>query len=177
MEQPGSASAQVAGTRLVDLPVQPITAAAFAPFGTLIEAAEDGKLFGPDEAQLELGRGTPRFYVMRLKRREHAFTHITRHLAVTQCLASVDAQPWLLAVAAPADPDNADGVPDPAGITAFSVPGRVAVCLHRSTWHAGPFFDAPTQDFFNLELADTNQVDHHNCQLDQRFGLRFRFAA
>ena len=62
-------------------------------------------------------------------------------------------------------------------ITAFSVPGRVAVCLHRSTWHAGPFFDAPTQDFFNLELADTNQVDHHNCLLDQRFGLRFRFAA
>lgn len=31
-------------------------------------------------------------------------------------------------------------------------------------------------DFFNLELADTNQVDHHNCMLDQRFGVVMRFA-
>ena len=57
------------------------------------------------------------------------------------------------------------------------MPGTVAVALHRATWHAGPFFDAPTQDFFNLELADTNQVDHHNCLLDQRFGLSFRFES
>jgi ureidoglycolate lyase len=163
--------------RTIDLPLTPISAAGFAPFGTLVEAAEDGKPFGPDEAQLELSRGTPRFYVMRLKRREKAFTHITRHLAVTQCLASVGGKPWLLAVAPPAEPDNAAAEPDPMAIRAFVVPGHVAVALHRSTWHAGPFFDDPTHDFFNLELADTNQVDHHNCLLDQRFGLRFRFAA
>lgn len=162
--------------RVIDLPVGPISATAFARFGTLIQAAEDGKLFGPDEAQLELTRGTPRFYVMRLKRREKSFTHITRHLAVTQCLASVGGKPWLLAVAPPSDPDNPAGEPDPAEIRAFSVPGDVAVSLHRSTWHAGPFFDEPTHDFFNLELADTNQVDHHNCLLNERFGLRFRFA-
>lgn len=162
--------------RTVELPVSPIRAESFAPFGTLIAAAEDGKLFGPDEAQLELTRGTPRFYVMRLKRREKAFTHITRHLSVTQCLASVGGKPWLLAVAPPTDPDNPAGEPDPEAILAFHVPGDVAVSLHRATWHAGPFFDDPTHAFFNLELADTNQVDHHNCLLDQRFGLRFRFA-
>lgn len=165
-----------ASLRAIDLSVSPISAEAFAPFGTLIAAAEDGKLFGPDEAQLELTRGTPRFYVMRLKRRDKAFTHITRHLAVTQCLASVGGKPWLLAVAPPADPDNPDGEPDPTAIRAFHVPGDVAVSLHRATWHAGPFFDDPTHDFFNLELADTNQVDHHNCLLDQRYGLRFRFV-
>jgi ureidoglycolate lyase len=163
--------------RVIDLPVEPITAQAFAPFGTLIEAAEDGKPFGPDEAMLELGRGTPRFYVMRLRRKDKQFRHITRHLAVTQVLAAVGGQPWLLAVAPPLDPDNPEGDADPMAIRAFEVPGNVAVCLHRSTWHAGPFFEAPTQDFFNLELADTNQVDHHNCLLDQRFGLAFRFAA
>ena len=166
-----------ADTRLIGLPVEPISAAAFAPFGTLIEPAEDGKPFGPAEASLELTRGTPRFYVMRLKRRDKAFTHITRHLSVTQCLAAVGGQDWLLAVAPPSDPDNPDGEPDPAAIRAFRVPGTVAVALHRATWHAGPFFDAPTQDFFNLELADTNQVDHHNCLLDQRFGLSFRFES
>lgn len=171
-----SAQAPSAPLRTVDLPVAPISADAFAPFGTLITPAEDGKLFGPDEAQLELTRGTPRFYVMRLKRRDKAFTHITRHLSVTQCLASVGGKPWLLAVAPPADPDDPGGEPDASAIRAFHVPGDVAVSLHRSTWHAGPFFDDPTQDFFNLELADTNQVDHHNCLLDQRFGLRFRFV-
>jgi len=162
--------------RVIDLTVEPITAAGFAPFGTLIEAAEDGKTFGPDEAQLELGRGTPRFYVMRLHRREKTFRHITRHLAVTQCLAAVGGQPWLIAVAPPHHPDDPDADADPAAIRAFRVPGDVAVSLHRSTWHAGPFFDAPTLAFFNLELADTNQVDHHNCLLDRRFGLAFRFV-
>jgi hypothetical protein len=81
-------------TRTIDLAVASITADAFAPFGTLIAVADDGKPFGPDEAQLELTRGTPRFYVMRLKRRDKAFTHITRHLSVTQCLASVGGKPW-----------------------------------------------------------------------------------
>jgi ureidoglycolate lyase len=165
-----------AETRTVDLRVEPITAEAFAPFGTLIAPAEDGKAFGPDEAQLELGRGTPRFYVMRLRRREPAFRHITRHLAVTQCLAAVGGRPWLIAVAPPDAPDDPAGEPDPAAIRAFEVPGTVAISLHRGTWHAGPFFEEPTLDFFNLELADTNQVDHHNCLLDRRFGLGFRFV-
>lgn len=163
-------------TRTVDLPVSAITAEAFAPYGTLLKPEEDGKLFGPDEAQLELTRGTPRFYVMRLHGRAKEFAHITRHLAVTQCLASVGGKPWLLAVAPPLDPDNPAGEPDLDALRAFEVPGDAAIALHRSTWHAGPFFDGPAQDFFNLELADTNQVDHHTVRLDRRFGLRFRFA-
>jgi ureidoglycolate hydrolase len=163
-------------SRIVDLVVEPITAEAFLPFGTLIEATEDGKLFGPDEAQLQLSYGIPRFYVMRLHGRPKSFNRITRHLRVTQCLASVGGKPWLLAVAPPNQPDAPDAQPDPASIRAFSIPGNVAVALHRSTWHAGPYFDAPEQDFFNLELADTNQVDHHNCLLDRSFGLTFRFA-
>jgi len=162
--------------RTIDLRVAPITAENFAPYGTLLEPAEDGKPFGPDEAQLELGRGTPRFYVMRLKRRDKSFAHITRHLAVTQCLASVGGRPWLLAVAPPTDADNPQGDPELGELRAFLVPGHCAIALHRSTWHAGPFFDEPTQDFFNLELTDTNQVDHHNCWLDRRFAVQFRFV-
>lgn len=171
-----AADSSTAPARTVDLPVAPITAEAFAPYGTLLKPEEDGKPFGSDEAQLVLDRGTPRFYVMRLHRREKVFNRITRHLAVTQCLASVGGKPWLLAVAPPLDPDNPQGEPDITQLRAFLIPGDVAVAMHRSTWHAGPFFDEPTQDFFNLELADTNQVDHHNCLLDQRFGVRYRFA-
>jgi ureidoglycolate hydrolase len=159
-----------------DLKIEPLDAAAFAPYGTVMPAFEDGKEFGPDEAQLELSRGTPRFYVMRLHRRAPAFNQITRHLSVTQCLAAVGGGSWFIAVCPPDDPDNPAATPDLARLRAFRVPGDVAVMLKRSTWHAGPFFEPATMDFFNLELADTNQVDHHSCRLDLTFGSTFRFV-
>jgi hypothetical protein len=52
----------VAALRLVELDVFPVTTENFRPYGTLIEVAEDGDAFGPNEAQLDLSRGTPRFY-------------------------------------------------------------------------------------------------------------------
>ncbi|MBL8382922.1 MAG: ureidoglycolate lyase [Burkholderiales bacterium] len=159
----------------IDLVARPIEAAAFAPYGTLLPPHEDGKLFGPDEAQLELGRGTPRFYVMRLAGRPSGFRRITRHLQVTQCLAAVGGGSWVIAVCPPDDPDSATAVPDLGRLAAFEVPGDVAIMLHRSTWHAGPYFAGPRKDFFNLELADTNQVDHHSVDLAERFGKVYRF--
>lgn len=162
-------------TRIIDLGIVPVTPDGFARFGTLIEATHDGKMFGPDEAQLELARGTPRFYIMRLEPRPSSFRVITRHRQVTQCLASAGAREWLLAVAPPDRPDATHAEPDPGTIRAFRIPAGVAIMLHRGTWHAGPFFEGESMDFFNLELADTNQTDHHSCRLDQRFGLEFRF--
>ncbi len=160
----------------VTLKVAPISAAAFEPYGTVMPPHEDGKMFGPDEAQLDLGRGTPRFYVMRLFGRPMGFSRITRHLSVTQCLASVEGGSWLVAVCPPDDPDNPAATPDLSKLAAFEVPGNVAIMLKRSTWHAGPYFAGKTKDFFNLELADTNQVDHHSCELGKTFGKVFEFA-
>lgn len=160
-----------------DLPLTPISAAAFAPFGTLIEITEDGVPFAPDtDAALVLNRGTPRFYVMNLHGKPLQFRHITRHLEVTQCLASVGGAPWFIAVAPPHAPDDAAAHPDPDAIRAFRIEGNQAIMLHRSTWHAGPYFLGPQQAFFNLELADTNQVDHHTTRLDQVFGVAFRMV-
>ena len=81
---------------LVDLVPQPIAASAFAPYGQLIAATEDGALFGPQDAELVLSAGTPRFYIMALARREPTIRGITRHVRVTQCLASVGGVPWSL---------------------------------------------------------------------------------
>ncbi len=161
-------------TRRLD--VEPISAEAFAPYGTLLPPHEDGKMFGPDEAQLELSRGTPRFYVMRLNGRPFGFSRITRHLNVTQCLASVEGGAWLIAVCPPDDPDNPAATPDLSRLKAFEVPGNVAIMLGRSTWHAGPYFEGKKKDFFNLELADTNQIDHYSCELGKTFGQVFEFA-
>lgn len=165
-----------AAMREILLPVLELTPESFAPFGQLIAASRDGKVYDEEDAQLELGRGIPRFYIMTLKHRPLSFHSITRHLLVTQCLASVGGKPWLVAVAPPVDPDNVAAQPDPGQIKAFRVPGDKGIKLHRSTWHAGPFFDAPELAFFNLELSDTNKVDHHSCRLDHAFGVGFRFA-
>jgi ureidoglycolate hydrolase len=162
--------------KLVDLQVQPLKAETWAPFGQIIVPDKDGRPFGPHDAQLDLHRGTPRFYIMSLRLKPLTFTVITRHLQVTQCLASVGGKPWMIAVAPPHDPDNRDAIVDPKEIMAFQIPGNVAIKLHRSTWHAGPYYNGETADFFNLELSDTNQADHPSVYLDKRFGIEYRFA-
>ncbi|SRR5258708_3633073 len=169
------AVAQVVNRRIVELPVQPLTAEAFKPFGQVLEPTLDGRLFGPDDAQLDINRGIPRFYILSLKARPAAFRYITRHIRVTQCLASCGGKPWLIAVAPPNDPDNPQAKPDPDRIVAFHVPATLGIKLERSTWHAGPFFSG-NADFFNLELSDTNQNDHYPVYLDKEFGIEMRFG-
>ena len=149
------------------------TPEAIAPYGTLIEPGEDGTPFGPADAVLDLGRGTPRLYIMRLTERSMRVTGITRHAAVTQCLAAMKGEDWFIALAAPGDADDPRAMPDPAEIEAFRIPGDKALALHRGTWHAGPYFTALAVDFLNLELSDTNVTDHHTVRLDRQFAVAF----
>lgn len=131
------------------LDAQLVTPQAFAPFGQVVFPAEDGKSFDSDDAQLQLGAGVPRFYLMRLRDRGRRFRRITRHLRCTQCLGALGGKEWLIAVAAPTLPDRA--VIDPADIVAFRIPGTCFIKLHVGTWHAGPYFDSEYVDFYNLD--------------------------
>ena len=159
--------------RLIEL--TDLTIDNFAPFGQLIESIDDGVPFDPDDAQLVLGAGTPRFYIMRLPRKGLVVNQITRHRQVTQCLASVAGKEWCIALAPPGDPEDTDAEPTLANIRAFCIPGDVAIKLDVGTWHAGPFFEDDEMSFFNLELADTNLVDHQSCYLDRHYGIRLKF--
>jgi ureidoglycolate hydrolase len=149
------------------------TPESFAPYGQVIMPMEDGLPFGPGDAQLDLSQGTPRFYSMQLHNRGKVFRHITRHRLVTQCLGSMLGSSWMLGVAAPT-PDAAR--PDLKTLQAFVVPGDRFLKLAKGTWHAGPYFSAPTALFYNLELSDTNDVDHETCHLPEIWGLEFEFA-
>ncbi len=153
-----------------DLPAVPVSAAGFAPFGALIEPTPDGAPMPAVDGALDLGGGRPRFYIMALSHRGLAVSRITRHSATTQVLASANGESWLLAVA---PPDEAATAPDPEAIRAFTIPGGVGVLLSRGTWHAGPYFEPAAMNFFNLELDDTNDTDHHSCDLEASFGLTF----
>ncbi len=150
----------------VDLAIETLTYEAFAPFGTVIDPKPDGTLFGPDDAQLVLGNGTPRFYTMTIPGRGLMFDQITRHRQVTQVLSSAGGMEWFIAVAAPSEADNVDL----SSIRAFRIPSDTAIMLAVGTWHAGPLFNQAQQNFFNLELADTNEVDHETDRFGERTG-------
>lgn len=162
----GANSAQITSTALVP---EPISAAAFAPFGKLVTPMQDGAPDPEVDQALDLSGGRPRFYIMALAHRDLTITRITRHTQATQVLASVGGGEWLLAVA----PPDAGPTPDPDAIRAFRIPGTVAVLLSRGTWHAGPYFEPAQMSFFNLELDDTNTVDHDTCDLAATFGRAF----
>ncbi|MBD8058916.1 ureidoglycolate lyase [Cellulomonas sp. JH27-2] len=155
----------------VHLQAAPLTAEAFAPFGVVLEALEDGTPFTAEEAALDVSAGTPRFYIMQLRDKTPAFTRITRHLRTTQTLMSVGGSPWIIAVA-PAGDLTPGAEPRYEDVRAFVVPGDVAITLAKGTWHSGPYFEPKTLAFVNVELADTNVTDHHSYLLSDELGLR-----
>lgn len=144
----------------VTLLIEAATAENITPYGTLVSPGVDGEPFGPQDASLELGRGVPRFYVMTLHARALRVDHITQHRAVTQCLAALDGQDWIMVMAPPGDH------PDAGQLRALRLSGQQALAMHVGTWHAGPLLTQPSCHFVNLELSDTNIVDHHTVKLD-----------
>ncbi|MBW4668958.1 MAG: ureidoglycolate lyase [Cyanomargarita calcarea GSE-NOS-MK-12-04C] len=144
-----------------ELQAQLITPENFQRYGQVISASKDGKGFDAEDAQLKLQNGIPRFYIMRLQGRGRKFHTITRHVECTQCLGSLEGKDWLIAVAPPNNDVNEPALEE---IAAFRIPGNCFIKLSAGTWHAGPYFEHETVDFYNLELSDTNVVDHftHN---------------
>ncbi|MGC9524279.1 MAG: ureidoglycolate lyase [Limnospira sp.] len=156
---------------LKTLKAEPIAPDRFRPYGQVIFPATDGQPYGREDAQLDLSNGTPRFYIMRLTERGREFHTITRHVCCTQCLGSLEGKEWLIAVAPPSKSDR----PDLDQLAAFRIPGNCFIKLEVGTWHAGPYFDgADFIDFYNLELSDTNVVDHFTHNFKKRDHLRFK---
>ncbi|KAI3836507.1 hypothetical protein MKW92_015215 [Papaver armeniacum] len=177
-------------TSMLKLPVIDATPTSFANFGQVIEASPDGEGFGPRDAQLDLSRGIPRFYILHLENRPLKFTRITHHANVTQCLGSIGGHNWYLGVAKPSivNPNEDDGKkivqsksghsyvpPHPDDVRVFRISGPKFVKLHIGTWHAGPLFKGDAMDFYNLELTNTNVVDHTTHDFKKEDGVIFSF--
>jgi ureidoglycolate hydrolase len=153
------------------LQAQWVTPENFQPYGQVIWASEDSKSYDTEDAQLNLQNGTPRFYIMRLHHKGRKFHKITRHVQCTQCLGSLEGKDWLIAVAPPRDTEQ----PALEEIVAFRIPGNCFIKLEVGTWHAGPYFDHAFVDFYNLELSDTNTVDHFTHNFLTSNQLEFEF--
>jgi len=152
---------------------------AFAPYGEIISARRAGTQFddnpydpqaSAEEASLTLTNGTPRLWIMCLKRNGLAFSKMARHRRVSQCLGSLQGKEWFIAVAPPND--LADGTcPDLARLAAFRIPGDCVIKLHVAAWHAGPQFLHDECLFFNLENLDTNKRDFDAYDLPNEFQI------
>ncbi|MEG4533124.1 ureidoglycolate lyase [Microcoleus sp. D2_18a_D3] len=154
------------------LSAQWVTPENFRRYGQVIFAAIDGKCFDAEDAQLSLQNGIPRFYIMRLHHKGRKFGKITRHVQCTQCLGSLEGKDWLMAVAPPGDGYK----PSLEDMAAFRIPGNCFIKLDVGSWHAGPYFDADFVDFYNLELSNTNVVDHFTFDFVKNHNLEFEIV-
>jgi ureidoglycolate hydrolase len=141
-----------------------LTRKSFAPFGEVIAPIPNNAPYGTQDVHLKLSGPTARFYVMTVAQGGSCITQITRHQRCTQCLGSVEAQPWWLVVAPPTGPDD---IPTRDQLRLFHIPGDLGVKLHVGTWHAGPLLASirPSGLFYNLELHDTNVSDRDSYEL------------
>ncbi len=119
----------------LSLPLEPITADAFAPFGQLVAPGV------PVGGQTQLvdalwnGRAGARpclsFVDVAPKPLPLAAVEMERHVHSSQAFVPMDCAAYLVLVA----PRGADGMPDLGGLRAFRVPGDTAVNYRADTWH------------------------------------------
>jgi ureidoglycolate hydrolase len=153
--------------RPIILKPQTITAANFANFGEYSTARGNRKNQGDIDVELDIKRGIPLLYIMRLDWKPLEFSQISRHLNCSQCLGSAEGDTWYIAVC-PADNDS--NIPDLSKIKLFLTPPKSFIKLNAGTWHQGPYFTYPLgRSFLNLEHVDTMENDYETYTFDQKY--------
>ena len=112
---------------------------------------------------------------MRLRDKAMRFDRITYHAKVTQYRGAPRRTVVHGCRRAHMDVDRR---PAEGDIRVFEIPPGKFVKMHAGTWHAGPLWDSVNAgpkyiDFYNLELADTNVVDHNTHDYAETEGLVF----
>jgi ureidoglycolate lyase len=115
----------------------PITDAAFAPFGTIIQAPVIPGQRNPYTAWLGSERAgmTPRLHTNHVSAAVLPYTIDTleRHPYSAQIFIPLDVARYIVVVA----PEAPGGGPDVMRIQAFLAPGNAGIVYRQSVWHAG----------------------------------------
>ena len=90
----------------IKLPAQNLEPKAFAPYGEIILPRTSSAETAVEEPKLTLTNGTPRLWIMDLKKRGLVFADMARHRRVSQCLGSMQGKEWFIGVAPPSDLDR-----------------------------------------------------------------------
>jgi ureidoglycolate hydrolase len=117
----------------IALPVFPLTAEAFAPYGRVLSpsGARDTGREGYDIwIQPFAAESRPRLQIVRYHARPFVVALIERHLHVTEARQPLGGPPAIIVVAEPSELP-----PAPETLRAFRLDGE-GVLFHRGTWHA-----------------------------------------
>jgi ureidoglycolate lyase len=149
---------------MIRLPVEPLTAEAFAPYGRVVErparpedAAGPGWRWWAETAYLA-GDGRP-FGVgyLDLWPADGTFDWAERHLRTQEAVFATSAD--LLVYVAPADhPEDPARLPAPDRFRVFRVPPGSGVVMDRAVWHGAPLAETPTRALV-LILEGTGRHD------------------
>jgi ureidoglycolate lyase len=133
-------------TRLINtLPINSLTADAFAPFGKVLSPEGRDRLpintYG-DKLNLfresfDSDQPIEWFIVHGLKRPMQAL-FLERHMQLTQAFIPMNGDGFVTIVARP-DAREENGMIAIDEMRAFHVPGNAAIQLHRGAWHENPF--------------------------------------
>jgi ureidoglycolate lyase len=131
------------------LPIQPLTADAFAPFGVVLSPEGRERLpintYG-DKLNLfreSFSSDQPiEWFIVQGFKRELQVLFLERHRQLTQAFIPLNGDGFFTIVARP-DALEENGIIAFGELKAFLVPGHAAIQLHRGTWHENPF---PTKD-------------------------------
>jgi ureidoglycolate hydrolase len=157
--------------KTIQIPVEPFTAEAFAPFGAVItqpggpanfEGNRSHSWILPFEAE-----GATQLMFSRFYHQTMTFTVLERHFNVTQGFMPLHGTPLVMVVAPRTGREGPDTIPAPEALRAFYMDGSAGLIMHAGTWHtldrypvAPPhvdclFFTAKeTQDELIREKAD-----------------------
>ena len=122
---------------VVRVKAEPLSAAAFAPFGELLAAGERTPDFtGISSAGWRVSfaaDSAPEVMFYRSRYAGLRFRVLERHHHVTQSFIPLGRVPAVVAVAPPTPRDT---LPDPRDVRAFILDGAAGYMLHAGTWHS-----------------------------------------
>jgi ureidoglycolate lyase len=132
--------------RTIELVVQELTPAAFAPYGVVSNAGVTTKLdFGGPVSLCEVLVEPRPLYV----------DFLARHVRTTQTYVPLGGRTSILVVAPPSDLSDPKALPDLTRVAAFALDGCRAVTLHQGTWHRTPMVDGHPAHFIVVDRLDT----------------------
>ncbi len=126
------------------LRAEPLTAAAFEPFGVVLSAEDRKRLpINTYGDRLNLYRQSfasdqpIEWFIAQFFDRDLRVVLMERHQEITQAFIPLNGSPFLTVVARP-DAREEGGMIATDELRAFIVPGNVGIQLHSATWHENP---------------------------------------
>jgi len=165
--------------RTVRIPVEPLTEAAFSPYGELLSVKDRPADFqGVSSMGWKAGfesTASPAIMLLSSRYVGMQFNLLERHFNVTQTFIPLGNVPSIVAVAAPTAKDE---IPPPESLRAFLIDGSAGYVLHKSTWHSLDRYPLrpPSAEIVIITSQDTQHeletVEQSNWRLTQQVDYR-----